>query len=324
MGSYMRGHKTYIKRKIVIVFFFVCLAMLALCGRIGYLMIAQSGYYTSIAKDLHERERDIKAARGKILDRNGVVLATNRTVCTVSVIYNQIEDPETVINVLCKELELSEEKVRARVEKRSSIERVKSNVDKETGDRIRAYDLAGVKVDEDYKRYYPYETLASKVLGFTGSDNQGIIGLEVTYEEELRGTNGKILTVTDATGVEVDEAGEQRQEPIAGHDVVLSLDANIQTYATQLAEQVMDAKEAEGVSILVMNPNNGEILAMVNVPEFNLNEPFTLTEENKALYQTAMERKGETKIDTEGQDALNFMWRNRCINDTYEPGSTTT
>ena len=318
----MRGHKTYIRKKIVILFCLMCIVMLALVVRIGYLMIFQSRYYTDIAKDLHERERDIKAARGRILDRNGVVLATNRTVCTISVIYNQIKEPEKVIDMLCKELDMDADTVRKRVEKKSAIERVKSNVDKETGDRIRAYNLGGVKVDEDYKRYYPYDTLASKVLGFTGSDNQGIIGLEVAYEEKLKGTPGKILTVTDAKGVEVDEAGEQRKEPVAGHDLVVSIDANIQTYAMQLAEQVMDAKEAEGVSILVMNPKNGEILAMVNVPEFNLNEPFTLTEENRVLYQKEMERKGKTEIDTEGQDALNFMWRNRCINDTYEPGST--
>ncbi len=318
----MRGHKTYIRGKIVIVFGAICFVMLALSARLGYLMIAKSQYYTKLADQLHERERSIKAARGRILDRNGVILAANRTVCTVSVIHNQIKDPEKVIGVLSRELGLEEAVVRKRVEKSSSMERIRSNVDKAAGDRIRAYDLGGVKVDEDYKRYYPYDTLASRVLGFTGSDNQGIIGLEVEYDNILQGKQGKILTVTDAKGVELDAEGEKREEPVAGHDLITSLDINIQTYADQLAGQVMDAKEAEGVSILVMDPNNGEILAMVNAPEFHLNEPFRVTGKNAELYRRIMERQGKTGIDLNSQDALNYMWRNRCINDTYEPGST--
>ena len=268
--------------------------------------------------ELHERERSIKAARGRIIDCNGNVIADNKTVCTISVIYNQIEDPEKVIEVLCRELSLSEEYVRSRVEKYSSIERIKSNVDKETGDRIREYDLAGVKVDEDYKRYYPYGSLASKVLGFTGSDNQGIIGLEVIYEEYLEGEKGTILTVTDAKGIEVEEAGESRIEPVNGRDLHISMDMNIQSYATQLAVQAMETKEAKSVSIIVMNPQNGEILAMVNVPEFDLNNPYELTEE---VLAGSVSANGELSAE-EKQDLLNAMWRNGCINDTYEPGST--
>ena len=265
----------------------------------------------SRAENLHERERDIKAARGNIYDRNGVVLAENKTVCTISVIHSQIEDPEKVIAVLTKELGMSEETVRKRVEKVSSIERIKMNVEKETGDAIRSYELAGVKIDEDYKRYYPYNELASKVIGFTGGDNQGIIGIEVKYDEYLEGINGKILTLTDARGVEIKNAGERRSEPVEGDDLYLSLDYNIQMYAAQAAVKVREEKQADSVSILVMNPQNGEILAMVNEPEFNLNEPFALN----------------TEIDTElseeeKQNALNKMWRNQCINDTYEPGST--
>ena len=304
-------NKTFNRRKIMIIFVAVLLLMVFLMGRLVYLMIFCSEYYGVRAENLHERERDIKAARGNIYDRNGVVLAENKTVCTISVIHSQIEDPEKVIAVLTKELGMSEETVRKRVEKVSSIERIKTNVEKETGDAIRAYELAGVKIDEDYKRYYPYNELASKVIGFTGGDNQGIIGIEVKYDEYLEGINGKILTLTDARGVEIKNAGERRSEPVEGDDLYLSLDYNIQMYAAQAAVKVREEKQADSVSILVMNPQNGEILAMVNEPEFNLNEPFSLN----------------TEIDTElseeeKQDALNKMWRNQCINDTYEPGST--
>lgn len=304
-------NKTFNRRKIMIIFVAVLLLMVFLMGRLVYLMIFCSEYYGVRAENLHERERNIKAARGNIYDRNGVVLAENKTVCTISVIHSQIEDPEKVIAVLTKELGMSEETVRKRVEKVSSIERIKTNVEKETGDAIRAYELAGVKIDEDYKRYYPYNELASKVIGFTGGDNQGIIGIEVKYDEYLEGINGKILTLTDARGVEIKNAGERRSEPVEGDDLYLSLDYNIQMYAAQAAVKVREEKQADSVSILVMNPQNGEILGMVNEPEFNLNEPFTLN----------------TEIDTElseeeKQDALNKMWRNQCINDTYEPGST--
>ncbi len=285
--------------------------LLILFGRLVYLMVAKSEYYANMAQELHERERYIKAARGRILDRNGVALADNVTVCTVSVIYSQMEDKEAVIQMLCEELALSEEYVRKRVEKISSRERIKSNVPKETGDRIREYDMPGVKVDEDYKRYYPYGALASKVLGFTGSDNQGIVGLEVVYDTYLSGTPGKILTVTDAKGIELQREGERREEPIAGDDLTISLDINIQNYATQLASQAYDTKEADGVMILVMNPKNGEIYACVNWPEFDLNNPYELTE----LWNTKLSGGNS-------QDNLNKMWRNTCINDTYEPGST--
>ena len=304
-------NKTFNRRKIMIIFVAVLLLMVFLMGRLVYLMIFCSEYYGVRAENLHERERDIKAARGNIYDRNGVVLAENKTVCTISVIHSQIEDPEKVIAVLTKELGMSEETVRKRVEKVSSIERIKTNVEKETGDAIRSYELAGVKIDEDYKRYYHYNELASKVIGFTGGDNQGIIGIEVKYDEYLEGINGKILTLTDARGVEIKNAGERRSEPVEGDDLYLSLDYNIQMYAAQAAVKVREEKQADSVSILVMNPQNGEILAMVNEPEFNLNEPFALN----------------TEIDTElseeeKQNALNKMWRNQCINDTYEPGST--
>ena len=299
-------------RKKVLVIFLGCTAMLLLLFvRLIYLMIWQSDHYSQLATDLHERERSIKAARGRILDRNGTVLADNKTVCTISVIHNQIEDPEEVIRILCEELDLSEEYVRKRVEKYSSMERIKSNVDKSVGDRIREYDLAGVKVDEDYKRYYPYDQLASKVLGFTGGDNQGIIGLEVIYEKYLQGTPGMILTVTDAKGIEVEEAGERRVEPVSGNDLCISIDMNIQTYATQLAACAYAAKQADSVSVIVMNPQNGEILAMVNVPEFDLNDPYALPEGTP-----------ETISEEEKQNLLNGIWRNGCINDTYEPGST--
>lgn len=304
-------NKTYNKKKIMVVFLCATAILTGLIGRLVYLMIFDAEYYQELAQDLHEREREIKAARGEIVDRNGVVLATNRTVCTISVIHSQIEDPEQVIRVLCKELELDEETVRKRVEKVSSMEKIKTNVDKETGDRIRNYDLAGIKVDEDFKRYYPYDELASRVLGFTGGDNQGIIGLEVKYEEYLKGTNGTILTVTDARGIELEGVAEDRIEPVAGDTLQVSLDYNIQSYCEQAALKVMEEKQAEAVSILLMNPQNGEIYAMVNVPEFNLNESYELN--------TGVDENSLT--DEELQDALNQMWRNRCINDTYEPGS---
>ncbi len=306
----MNGTKTHNRKKIVIVFFCIFFAMLFLAGRLVYLMVFKSVYYSGKAQQLHERERDIKAARGKILDRNGEVLAANRSVCTISVIHSQIKEPNRVIEVLCKELEMDEETVRKRVEKFSSIERIKSNVPKETGDKIRNYKLAGVKVDEDYKRYYLYDSLASKVLGFTGGDNQGIIGLEVVYDDKLMGTNGQILTLTDARGVEIADAGETRRNPVDGNNLRTSLDYNIQMYAQQAAEKAMQAKEADSVSIVVMKPANGEIMAMVNLPEFNLNDPYQLPEGTSYSSQE------------EKQELLNQMWRNGCINDTYEPGST--
>lgn len=319
-----RRNMTVQKRKTFVLCVMSVMALLLLGVRVGYLMLACSEHYTELAEELHERERDIKAARGRIIDSTGTVLADNKTVCTISVIHSQIKDPEQVIRVLCNELGLSEEYVRKRVEKYSARERIKSNVDKETGDRIRNYDLAGVKVDEDYKRYYPCGELASKVLGFTGGDNQGIIGLEVSYEEYLTGKKGQILTLTDAKGIELNGMGERREEPEAGKDLYISLDINIQKYATQLAKQAYETKQAAGVSIIVMNVNNGEILAMTDVPEFNLNDPFTLTEE----FEIAQMRSGEGQTETEQQkntntqDRLNKMWRNGCINDTYEPGST--
>ena len=312
-----RNH-TYLRKKVAIVWFLFSFCLIALSVRTGYLMIFKSDYYSQKAIELHERERSIKAKRGRILDVTGKVLADNVTVCTISVIHSQITDKEAVIEVLQKELSLSEEYVRKRVEKVSSIEKIKSNVSKELGDRIRNYDLDGVKVDEDYKRYYPYGNLASKVLGFTGADNQGIIGLEVKYDSYLEGKNGTILTVTDAKGVEIEDASETRIEPVAGNDLVTGIDLNIQMYATQLAYEVMDKKEAEGVSILVMNPQNGEIRAMVNVPEFDLNNPYILTEETLALQNIVSE--DDLNLE-ERQNALNYMWRNACINDTYEPGS---
>lgn len=297
----------------LVVFCGAVLIIAALLGRLVYLMIFDADYYQKRAEALHEREREIKAARGEIIDRNGMVLATNKTVCTISVIHSQLEEPEQVIAVLSEELKLTEEEVRKRVEKVSSMEKVKTNVDKETGDRIRNYNLAGVKVDEDFKRYYPYDRLASKVLGFTGGDNQGIIGLEVKYEDVLKGINGTILTVTDARGIELEGVAEDRIEPVAGNTLKISLDYNIQSFCEQAAEKVMEEKQAEAVSIMLMNPQNGEILAMVNVPEFNLNDPFTLNVENAAEEELTDEKK---------QELLNQMWRNRCINDTYEPGST--
>lgn len=308
----MIKNKTYNRKKIVTAFFLFLVIFVALMGRLLYLMVFSSDYYMEKAKQLHERERSIKAARGRIIDANGTVIADNKTVCTISVIHSQIREPDRIVEVLSKELELSEEYVRKRVEKYSSIERIKSNVDKEKGDAIRAYNLAGVKVDEDYKRYYPYDSLASKVLGFTGGDNQGIIGLEVRYEDYLKGQEGTILTVTDARGIEIDEAGEERVEPVPGNDLYISLDMNIQSYATQLAKQTMETKEAERVSILVMNPQNGEIMAMADVPEFDLNNPYELPE-GTDTGDLPQEKK---------QELLNAMWRNGCISDTYEPGST--
>ncbi len=305
-------NRTYNKKKILVVFICAALILFGLIGRLVWLMIFDAEYYQELAQDLHEREREIKAARGEIVDRNGVVLATNRTVCTISVIHSQIEDADLVTEVLCSELGLEEDKVREKVEKVSSMEKIQTNVDKETGDRIREYDLAGVKVDEDYKRYYPFDDLASRVLGFTGGDNQGIIGLEVKYEDYLKGTNGTILTVTDARGVELDGVAEDRIEPVAGETLQVSLDYNMQAYCQQAAENVMVEKQAEAVSILLMNPQNGEIYAMVNVPEFDLNNPYDLN--------TGVDE--ESLSDEELQDQLNQMWRNRCINDTYEPGST--
>ena len=307
----MQHLKLYQKGKIVFLFFAATAILTAACGRLAYLMIVQSDYYGKKAQALHERERSIKAARGKIVDRNGIVLADNRSVCTVSVIHSQIRDPERVIAELAELLELPEDTVRKRVEKVSSIERIRSNVPKETGDVILARQLEGVKVDEDYRRYYPYDSLASKVIGFTGGDNQGIVGLEVRYDDWLSGKDGKILTMTNAYGQELEQEGERRQEPVTGNQLTISLDCNLQMYCEQAAQKVMLEKNADEVSVILMNPQNGEIFAMVNVPEYNLNEPFTLNVE------TASDLK-----ESEKQDLLNQMWRNACINDTYEPGST--
>ena len=308
----MKKNMTFHKKKIWVVFLCCVLMITGLAGRLFYLMCFRSDYYYEKAKDLHERERDIKAARGKILDARGKVLASNRTVCTISVIHSQIKEPEKVISLLAQKLEMPKDQIRKRVEKVSSIERIRTNVEKEVGDAIREEGLSGVKVDEDYKRYYPYGSLASKVLGFTGGDNQGIIGLEVKYEEILKGKQGKILTTADARGVELDALGETREDPVEGSSLVLSLDVNIQEYAQQAALKVMEEKQAERVSILLMNPQNGEIYACVNVPEFDLNDPFTLNTQTESGEVT-----GEKK-----QDLLNQMWRNPCLNDTYEPGST--
>ena len=303
--------KAYHRKKITLYALVVLVIFICLTGVLLNLMIFDSEKYIEKANELHERERDIKAARGKILDRNGVVIASNKTVCTISVIYNQIENPEEVINVLSKELELSKEEVTKKVTKVSSRERIKSNVSKEIGDKIREYNLPGVKVDEDYKRYYPYGSLASKVLGFTGADNQGIVGLEVKYESSLKGKDGTILTVTDARGIELDTVAEKRIEPVAGNNLVTSIDVNIQKYAEQAANKVLKSKEAKRVSVIIMNPQNGEIYAMVNAPEYDLNNPFEL---NYVL---------EEEVDSkEFQNLLNKMWRNESINDTYEPGST--
>lgn len=312
MGIFVMKNKTFHKKKILVVFLAAFILILYLIGRLVYLMVFDAEYYQQKAEDLHERERDIKAARGEIIDRNGTVLATNRTVCTISVIHSQIENPEKVIEKLSEFLEMDADQVRKRVEKISSIERIQSNVDKRTGDKIRNLGLAGVKVDEDFKRYYPYNELASKVLGFTGGDNQGIVGLEVKYEKYLKGINGKILTTTDARGIELDGVAEDRLEPEAGNMLRISLDYTMQKYALQMAEKVRTEKQADKVGIILMNPQNGEIYAMVNVPEFDLNQPFMLNNEET----------GENLTDEQRQDALNQMWRNGCINDTYEPGST--
>lgn len=308
----MKKNLTYHKKKVWVVFLCCGAVLLGLTIRLVYLMGFRSDYYYEKAEDLHERERDIKGARGKILDSQGKVLAANKTVCTVSVIHSQVTDPEKVIRVLVDKLGIDEEKIRKKVEKVSSIERIRTNVEKETGDAIREENLDGVKVDEDYRRYYPYGSLASRVLGFTGGDNQGIIGLEVRYEEILKGKSGKILTVTDARGIELNGMGEKREEPKAGNNLRISLNADIQEFVQQEALRVMEEKQAERVSILLMNPQNGEILACANVPEFDLNDPFTLN--------TDTDTSGMT--DREKQDLLNRMWRNPCLNDTYEPGST--
>ncbi len=307
-----RKNKKNNRKKIMIVFVAIMIVILFLVGRLVFLMIFCSEYYGTKAKELHQRERNIKAARGRILDCNGVVLADNKSVCTISVIHSQIEDKEKVIQVLSKELSKEEKEVRKRVEKVSSIEIIAKNVDKSVGDAIREYGLCGVKIDEDYKRYYPFDSLASKVLGFTGSDNQGIIGLEVEYDTYLSGKPGKILTLTDARGIEINDSAEERQEPVNGYDVVTSLDLNIQRYVEQAADKVLKKKSADSVSIFVMSPQNGEILAMVNTPEFNLNEPYTLN-----VTDTALAVDNETK-----QNLLNQMWRNPCVSNTYEPGST--
>ena len=316
----MNPNLTKHRKNIVVLGLLIAVAMTGLLGRLGFLMLVRADHYGEMARDLHERERTIKAARGRILDAGGNVIADNRTVCTISVIYNQVTDREEVIRSLCSILELSEEPVRKKVEKRSSREIIKTNVDKETGDKIRALKLDGVKVDEDYKRYYPMGSLASKVLGFTGGDNQGIIGLEVMYEKYLKGKNGVILTLTDARGVELDKAAEDRIEPVAGNDLQISLDVNIQLYAQQLAYQVMEQKNAKKVSVIVMDPRNGELLAMVNAPEFDLNDPFT---PDQNLKSQSLKEEAAARSQTMGlQDRLNAMWRNTCINDTYEPGST--
>lgn len=301
---------THHRKKLFIVFLISALLMVGLCAQLGFLMIARSDHYSKMADELHKRERTIKAARGEIVDRNGTVIAANRTVCTVSVIHNQVTESEKVIRELVRILELPEPEVRKKVEKWSSREIIRTNVEKSVGDQIMNLGLSGVKVDEDYKRYYPYGSLASKVLGFTGADNQGIIGLEVKYERYLKGRDGLILTISDAKGTELQNAAEERVEPVPGNTLTVSLDVNIQKYAEQAAYQVMEKKGAKAVSVIVMNPRNGEIYAMVNVPEFDLNDPFTLNVESGGL------------TGTELQDARNKMWRNRCINDTYEPGST--
>ena len=305
-------NKTYNKKKMLVVFSIAVVLIVSLMARLFYLMVFDAEHYQKLAKDLHERERKIKAARGEILDRNGVVLAANKTVCTISVIHSQVTEPEKVARILAEELEMDESKIAEKIQKVTSMEKIRTNVEKETGDRIRDYDLDGVKVDEDFKRYYPYRDLASRVLGFTGGDNQGIIGLEVKYEEYLKGINGTILTVTDARGIELEGVAEDRIEPVAGGNLRISMDYNIQSFCQQAAEKVLEEKQADSVSVLLMDPQNGEILAMVNVPEFNLNTPYELNTEVAE----------ESLSDVELQERLNRMWRNECINDTYEPGST--
>lgn len=310
-GSRDRNLKTFQRQSALFVMIVIVLCSAVLCARLAYIMINQASHYGVMAEKLHERERAIKAKRGVLYDRNGNVIAGNVSVSTISVIHSQIEEPEKVINVLSEELGLDKEEVRKRVEKVSSREKIKTNVPKETSDRIREYNLSGVMVDEDYKRYYPYGTLASHVIGFTGADNQGIIGLEVTYDNYLQGKDGAILTLTNANGIEIENAAEDRLEPISGNSLILSLDVNIQQYAEQAAKRVMEQKSAKAVRIIVMNPDNGEIYAMVNVPEFDLNNPFVLPSGESA--------RASVKED---MDELNNMWRNPCISDTYEPGST--
>ena len=318
MALFLARHK----RKILTAALILALMLAGLCGQLGYLMIFRSEHYSERAKELHERERTIKAARGEIRDRNGTVIAANRTVCTVSVIHSQVSEPEKVIGALCAELGLPQEEVKKKVEKRSSREIIKTNVAKETGDRIRSYGLSGIKVDEDYKRYYPYGSMASKVLGFTGADNQGIIGLEVMYEWVLKGMGGTLLTPADARGIELEDAGEERIEPVPGNTLTVSLDVNIQKYAEQAAYQVMEQKGAKAVSIIIMDPRNGEIYAMVNAPEFDLNDPFSLTRDTAPWEAAEEQENADGSAEAGVQAALNQMWRNRCINDTYEPGST--
>ena len=314
------GNLTKHRKNIAVLGLLIAIAVTGLLGRLAFLMILRSEHYSKMALELHQRERSIKAARGRILDTKGKVIADNRTVCTVSVIYNQVKDREKVAEELSSLLGIDKEAVRKKVEKRSVREIIKTNVDKETGDAIRRLKLSGVKVDEDYKRYYPYGSLASKVLGFTGGDNQGIIGLEVEYDPYLKGTNGKILTMTDARGVEMENGAEDRLEPVAGNDLRLTLDIEIQQYAQQLAYQTLEKKNAKKVSIIVMEPQTGGIYAMVNVPEFDLNDPFTPDQNlrSQALQKEVEERPAGIKK----QELLNAMWRNTCINDTYEPGST--
>ncbi len=322
----MNANQTCHRGRIALLFVLSSAITAVLLGRLFFLMIYRADHYSAMAEDLHQRERTIKAARGRIIDATGTVIATNRTVCTISVIHNQITNPEQVIEVLCRYLDIPEETVRKKVEKYSAREIISTNVDKEIGDAIRDQGIDGVKVDEDYKRYYPYDSLASKVLGFTGGDNQGIIGLEVKYEEYLKGKNGLILTMTDARGVEIENAAEDRVEPVAGNDLYISLDRNIQAYCQQAAYQVMEKKNAKRVSVIVMNPQNGEIMAMVNVPEFNLNDPFTpgqnLVSQSARQAEFEAEQTAAQKGAAGKQDLLNQMWRNTCINDTYEPGST--
>lgn len=311
MTEYLKQSRTLQRQKLLFVYGMVVLFMIGLAGRLLYLMVNRADYYGEKAKEVHQRQRTVKAARGIIYDRNGVAIASNKPVSTISVIHNQVQNPEKVIRVLSELLELPEEKVRKRVEKVSSIEKIKSNVDKDISDRIRDMELAGVMVDEDYKRYYPYSEFASKVIGFTGADNQGIIGMEVAYDKYLQGQDGSILTMTTARGLEIDGKAEERIEPIAGTNLYTSLDVNIQSFAQQAAGKVMKAKKAKSVRIVMMNPQNGEIYAMVNVPEFDLNDPYTLNTTSS-----------KNMSDKKNQEALNGMWRNACVSDTYEPGST--
>ena len=305
----MRNCKTGQRQRILFSFAVICFLTVALTGRLSYLMLVKADYYGKKAEQVQQRERAIKAERGKIYDRNGTVIAGNKPVSTISVIHNQITDKERVIRVLSRLLELDEEKVRARVEKQSSREKIKTNVEKKVSDKIRKMNLDGVMVDEDYKRYYPYNELASKVIGFAGGDNQGILGLEVKYDANLSGQDGSILTTTNARGIEIDGAVENRIEPVAGDNLYCSLDVNLQKFAEQAAKKVMKSKNAKNVRIIMMNPSNGEIYAMVNVPEFDLNNPYELNTDEKVS-------------DKKKQELLNQMWRNHCVSDTYEPGST--